>query len=93
MAFERELILLGARDVVFFRDKFRGRAHVVVFVGFPQPVGDHRVHHLPVAEPVTGAGLRQQVRTIRHTLHAAGHDHFTFTEQHGLRRQCDGLES
>ena len=39
-----------------------------------QPVVDHVVEHLAVPEPVAKPGLRQQVGSVRHRLHAAGDD-------------------
>ncbi len=59
MAFERILILLGARNFIFFGDEFGGDAHVVVLVGFPEAVVNHRVNQLAVAETVAGARLHQ----------------------------------
>jgi hypothetical protein len=41
--------------------------------GAPQPVLDHRVDELGVAHPVPGPGPGQQVRSLGHRLHPAGH--------------------
>ena len=39
-----------------------------------EPVEDHRVDQLAVPEAIAEARLLQQVRRVRHRLHAAGHD-------------------
>src|SRR5205085_11204768 len=39
-----------------------------------QAVVDHRVEHLRVAHAVAEAALWEQVRSLRHRLHPAGHD-------------------
>ena len=50
VAFERELVLLLARDFVFFGDEFGGHAHVEVVVNVPQSVVNHGVDDFGVAE-------------------------------------------
>src|SRR5207244_2583776 len=54
---ERKLVLLFARNAIFFGDEFPGHAHVKIFVSVPQAVADHRVNESSVADAVAGAGL------------------------------------
>src|SRR5207245_10596396 len=93
VAFGRGLVLLFARDGVFFGDQFAGHAHVKVFLRVPQAVVDHRVHEFPVTDAVAGARLRQQIRAVGHGLHAARDNDFGFAQLHGLRRQRYGFQS
>ena len=82
-----KLVLLLARDVVFFGYQLAGHAHVEVFVRVPQAIDDHRVEQFLIAEAIAGARTGEQVRTIGHGLHAAGDHDFRFAERDALRSQ------
>ncbi len=47
------------------------------------------IDDLLIAEPVAGARVGQQVRTVGHGFHAARGDHFGFPGHYGLRSQRD----
>src|SRR6516225_6392963 len=69
-------VLALARDAVLLGYQFARHAHVEVFIGIPQPILDHGVQSLGVAEAIALAELREKVRGIAHGLHAAGHHGF-----------------
>ncbi len=93
MAFVGELILLLPRDVVLFGDKFAGDAHVEIFVHVPEAVVNHRVEEFLIAEAEAGARALQQIRAVRHGLHAAGDDDFGFAQSDALRCERDGFQA
>src|SRR5882762_10557991 len=64
-----------------------------ILISVPETVGNHRVHKFPIADAVTGARLRQQIRAVGHRLHPARDDNFRFAKLHRLRRQRYGFES
>ena len=70
----RPRVLRLAGDLELARDARRLDDHVVAVERRREPVEHHVVDHLAVAEPVAEARLRQQVRRVRHRLHAARHD-------------------
>ena len=67
-------------------------AHVVAVVVVPQPVVDHVVGELAVAEADAGATTEQQVRGVAHGLHAAGEHHVAVSGLDGLSCEHDGLQ-
>src|SRR5919109_86471 len=69
-----ELVLLFARDRVFFRHVLGRDAHVILVVHVPQAVDDHGVDHLRVAHAEALARAHQRVRRKAHRLLPAG-DH------------------
>ena len=72
---KRPAVLLLARDPELAAHERRLLDHVAAVEGRRQPVVDHRVDQRAVAEPVAEARLLEQVRRVRHRLHAAGDDH------------------
>ena len=70
----RPRVLGLAGDPELARDARRLHDHVVAVERRGEPVEDHVVEHLAVAEPVAEAGLRQQVRRVGHRLHPARDD-------------------
>ena len=85
---ERPLVLLFAGDIELFRSFGAETDHVHVLEGVEQAVVHHGVERGHVAHARAPAGLRQQVRGVRHALHAAGQDHVVVsgTDQ-GLRER------
>ena len=91
------LVLLAPRDPELARDARVLLHHVQTVEGAGEPVVDHRVEHLAVSEPVAEARLREQVRRIRHRLHAtrdddvdvAGADHRVRDLDRPDRRRAD----
>ena len=57
-----ELVLLFAGNFVFVGDVLAGQPHVVVVVNIPKAVVHNRVDDLRIAEAVSLARLRQQIR-------------------------------
>ena len=92
MAVDRELILFLARDAVLFGDVLGGQPHVDVVKGVPQAVVNHRVDDLAVADAQAFSHARQQIRTIAHRLHAAGHRRVDVPKRDRLRGEHHGLE-
>jgi len=70
---EGELVLLEPADLELLRDVVARAAHVHVLEGAQEPVVDHRVDGLDVAEPVAEARAGQEVRRACHGFHPAGH--------------------
>src|SRR5467141_4175166 len=64
-----------------------------ILISVPETVGNHRIDNFPIADAVTGARLRQQIRAVGHGLHPARDDNFRFAKLHRLRRQRYGFES
>ena len=93
MRVQRELVLLLARDAVFFRDVLAGDAHVVVVVNVPQAVVHHGVDDLRIAQTISFARLRQKIGSVGHRFHAAGDDDGTVFGLDRLRRECDCFQS
>ncbi len=69
-----------------------GLTHRNVLVRVGQAVVRHRVEHLDGAVLVALAGLREQVRGVRHGLLAAGDDDVELTGADQLVGQGDGVE-
>ncbi len=93
MRVQGELILLFARDAVFFGDVLAGDSHVVVVVDVPESVVHHGVDDLGVAEAVSLARLRQKIGSVGHGFHAAGDDNGTVSGLHRLRCERDRFQS
>ncbi len=70
----RPCVLVLAGDPEIARDDRRLLDHVQSVEGRREPVENHVVEHLAVAQPVAETRLRQQIRRARHRLHSAGHD-------------------
>src|SRR5690606_15574047 len=68
-----ELVLRLPRERVPGGARLGARAHVLVVVDVPQPVVDQRVDDLRVAQAQAAAGAGQEVGSVRHRLHTAGH--------------------
>ena len=84
VAFQSVGVLPLAGDLIFFRHQLPGHPHVEVFEGVPKAVVDHRVQHFAVAEAKAAPQLGQEVRAVRHGLHAAGDNHFRVPGLDGL---------
>ena len=67
-------VLLFAAHLLFARAQLGAAPHVHVAVGVPEPVQDHGVQNLAVAEAHPLAGLGQEVGGEGHRLHPARHD-------------------
>ena len=93
VARERVLVLLPPRDPVLLGHDLARAAHVVVLVGVPQAVEDHRVHDLAVAEAQPLAHAREEVGAVRHRLHAPGHDHVRLLRGDGLGGEHHRLQA
>src|SRR5208282_5143389 len=93
MRVDGELVLLLARDAIFFSDVLTGQSHVIVVVNVPQSIVHHGIDQLPVAQPISLASIRQKIGRVRHRLHAPGDDDGTVSRLDGLRRECDRLQS
>jgi len=93
VAFDSELVLLLARDAVFFGDQFSGHAHMKIFVCIPESVVNHGIDDFSVADAKASARLRQQIRAVGHRLHPAGNDNFGFAKLDGLCRKRDGFQA
>ena len=89
----RVCILRLTRHRVQLGDGFPGVPHVDVLEGAPQPVVDHRVDDLAVAEAESFADARQQVRAVAHGLHAARDHDVDVAGGDPLRRQHHGLQA
>ena len=72
---ERPGVLLLARDPELARDERRLLDHVLAVEARDEPVVEHQVDDRAVAEPVAEARLLEDVRRVRHRLHAARDDH------------------
>ena len=88
-----ELILLFARDAVFFRNVLAGDAHVVVVVNIPKPVVHHGIDDLTVAQTISFSRLRQQIGSVRHGFHAARNHDGTVSGLHRLRCESHRFQS
>ena len=92
MTSRRIVVLRGAADVVVLGDDLARVAHVALLEGAPQAVVDHRVDDLAVAHPQAVAHARQQVRTVAHRLHPAGHGDVDVADADRLIGDHHGLE-
>jgi len=90
---QRELVLLGARDLVFLGHVFGRGAHVVLVVDVPQAVHDHRVDRLEVAHAEAVARTVDDVRRGAHVFLAAGDDDLGVACLQRLRRQVGGFQA
>src|SRR5215211_668401 len=72
---QRPQILALARNPELTRHERRVLHHVLLVERGREPIVGHQVDQRPVAEPVPEARLLEDVRRVRHRLHAAGHDH------------------
>ena len=70
----RPRVLRLARDLELAGDTRGLHDHVISVEGRGQPVEDHVVENLAVAEPVAEPRIRQEVRRLRHRLHPARDD-------------------
>ena len=93
---DRPGVLLRPVDPELRVHLVRARAHVAIVEGAPQAVVDHRVDHRCVTQARARACGRQQVRRVRHRLHAAcdrdlelpGADHLVCDRDRGCARQA-----
>src|SRR6185312_8238630 len=70
MRFEREPVLLLARDRMLFGDVLACDSHVVIVVDIPQAVVDHGIHRGRITQPESLARLRQQIGRVAHRFHS-----------------------
>ena len=68
---QRPAVHVGARDLELVADLGGLLEHLLAREGVGEPVVDHRVERLDVAHAEAEAGVREQVRRLRHRLHAA----------------------
>ncbi len=87
-----ERVLVGAAHLEVRGHVLGGDPHVAVVEGAPEPVADHHVDELPVAEAVAVAPVLEQVGRPAHVLHAAGDDHLGVAEPDRLGGEGDGLQ-
>ena len=87
-----ELVLLRAGDLRLLRRILGVAAHVDVARRAPEPIADHAVHHLLIAELHAVAHAVDVVRRVGHRLHPAGDDDFGVARLDGLGREHHGLE-
>ncbi|MNT33462.1 hypothetical protein D3C72_1693910 [compost metagenome] len=92
MRFQRGLVLLRARDVVFLGDVLGGHAHVDAVEGIVQRA-QHHVDQAGIAHARAPAGRRRQVRRAAHALDAAADGRVGIAQQDGLRGADDGLQA
>ena len=88
-----ELVLLFARDAIFFGNVLAGDAHVIVVVNIPKAVVHHGIDDLTVAQAISLARLREQIRSVGHRFHAARDHDGTVSGLHGLRRESHCFQS
>ena len=93
MRARRELVLLPARDAGLCRRMLAMAAHVHATARAPQPVLDHAVDHLLVAELHAIAHAIHIERRVRHRLHSTGDDDFRVPRLDRLRGKHHGLEA
>ena len=86
-------VLVGASDLVFVGVALRPLAHVFHLERAPQPVVDHGVDDDVVAQAVAGAGVSQEVRGVRHRLHAAGDDDVCVAGRDHLVGEVDRVDA
>ena len=82
-------VLLLPADAELASHRGRLLHHVQPVEGRLQPVVDHVVEDLAVPEPVAEAGLRQQIRRVRHRLHAARDDELVLSAADHQIRDLD----
>ncbi len=68
----RELILRGARELVAARGGVREATHQLAVERTLQAVVEHVIEDFAVTHAIAATGLQEQVRRVRHRLHAAG---------------------
>ena len=92
LALESKRVLLLARDVVLARQVVRGLRHVQAAVRVEQR--DHeRVFHRRLAEAEALARAADDVRRLRHVLHAAGEHRLRFAQLDLLGGADDRLDA
>ena len=92
-ASDREVVLRLAADPMGRGAKIAEDAHGFLSVNVPEPVVDHRVEELTVAQPVALARPGQEIRRTAHALHAAGDHEARIAESDRLVGQHDGLQA
>src|SRR5919106_970955 len=85
-------VLLLAADPQLDVDFVRRFAHVLVGERGPQPVVDHRVDQLGVAQADAPPGRGQEVRGSGHRLHPPGHHHLDLSGADQLVGQGHGVQ-
>ena len=93
MAFDGEGVLVGPRDAARLGDVVGLGPHRHVLERAPQPVVEHRVANLLIAEFPALPGPGNQKRRTAHVLHAAGHDDLRVAGANRLVGQHHGLQS
>ena len=93
-AFDRECVLRLARELIVLRSVLGKGTHQTPLVeGVLQPVEEHVVLHLGVAEACAAAHLRQQVGRVGHAFHAAGDDDVLAAHMQGVEAHHDRLHA
>ena len=63
-------ILLLSRELIFFGNHISEYAHCATFIGIRQTIVHHRIHDLLITHTHATPRFREEVRRIRHILHA-----------------------
>ncbi len=90
---QRKPVLLFSRNPELLGNNLRLVTHVNILKSAPQTIMNDRVYNLAIAHAVPRARLRQQVRSIAHALHAAGHKRLLIARAYRLRRQHHSLQA
>ena len=90
---QRPLVEVGARDLQLVADLGRLLEHLLAGERVTQPVLDHRVERLDITHAEALAGTRQQVRRLRHRLHAAADRDLEVPGADGLVDHADGAHA
>ncbi len=86
------LVLLFARDVVFFGQVLRGQAHDQIAIGVGQTFPD-AVGHDAVLDALAPAGVLEHIRHAAHHFNAAGDGDIHVAEHDLLGRVNNGLHA
>ena len=92
VAFNRQAVLVLARDAPFGRDVFRRDTHVDVVEGVMQSP-HHHVDHLGIAHANAPSAAQAGIRGAAHVFGAAADGDVGITQHDRLRRRHDGLQA
>ena len=89
LAFERELVLLIARDLVHRREIFSGLSHHQVRQRAEEAIAIHAVDEMMIPHAQSPSRLLYKVRDCAHGFRAAGDNNICVTEQNFLISEDD----
>jgi hypothetical protein len=92
LAFEREFILLAARNFILLGEKFGGFAHHHFRNLAEEAVAIHRIHERLIAHLETPAAF-EEIRHAAHGFRAACDDDFRFAGENLLPAESDGAQA